>query len=168
MVMRIMTRERQRKTPRPNFCLGFIWDFWRTRMGMLMTVVSERGMLISWFPFVFSVVFGKESGERGRKRSGIFTHHVRNDVEDCSQNVQIQKNVSVIEAFNYSRKKKKIHSSAKNVKRSSCQCKSRMKRKWGKRRGKHLLDPNPKVEQKMNDSAIIKAQVTAVHPTTTQ
>lgn len=38
MVMRIMTRERQRKMPRPNFCLGFIWDFWRTRMGMLMTV----------------------------------------------------------------------------------------------------------------------------------
>lgn len=108
MVMRIMTRERQRKTPRPNFCLGFIWDFWRTRMGMLMTVVSERGMLISWFPFVFSVVFGKGSGERGRKRRGIFTHHVRNDVEDCSQNVQIQKNVSVIEAFNYSRKRKKI------------------------------------------------------------
>lgn len=27
MVMRIMTRERQRKIPRPSFCLGFIWDF---------------------------------------------------------------------------------------------------------------------------------------------
>lgn len=38
MVMRIMTRERHRKMPRPNFCLAFIWDFWRTRMGMLMTV----------------------------------------------------------------------------------------------------------------------------------
>lgn len=67
MVMRIMTRERQRKTPRPTFCLGFIWDFWRTRMGMLMTVVSERGMLISWFPFFFQLFSVRSQGREGER-----------------------------------------------------------------------------------------------------
>lgn len=56
MVIRIMTRERQRKMPRPNFCLGFIWDFWRTRMGMLMTV-SERNLVNFVTCSFFGVIF---------------------------------------------------------------------------------------------------------------
>lgn len=69
MVMRIITRERQRKIPRPNFCLGFIWDFWRTRMGMLMTV-NEREMLLTWFPiylFLALLFSATESGESERR-----------------------------------------------------------------------------------------------------
>lgn len=74
MVMRIMTRERHRKMPRPNFCLAFIWDFWRTRMGMLMTVGrGEREGLVTLFPtsfFFLGVVSGDRINGDGKKEEG--------------------------------------------------------------------------------------------------
>lgn len=78
MVMKIMTRERHRKMLRPNFCLSFIWDFWRTRMGML-TTVSEGNVVNTLISSFCDVVFGEKSGYKRNEREKV-THYISNDV----------------------------------------------------------------------------------------